>query len=409
MKLNPQDRVSAARIRLLQQAPFYGLLANRWTLQADPKTPDVWVDGKTLGFNPEWVDAASFDALMSAIAHSAHHIALLHHLRRNGRDEQDWNKAADIPVNAALVEGGFVLPKGVKVASGDEAKSAEECYSHFEQMKDRGGKNKKPGDNDAGGTPRDKPGDDPSDDDDAPGHGEVRDLPDPQHGGQMDEATLEKATGEALQDVAAIAQQAKSSGYGLPAHIEAQLKELLYPQADWRELLRDYLTALARADYSWSRPNRRFIGSGLYLPSLQSENNLGSIVIAVDTSTSVSLKALAAFGGAINELLEDLNPLEVTVIYCDQQIHRVETHTRDNYPIEFNAIGRGCTSLCPPFEYVKEHGLEPDVFLYFTDLGGRSPDAEPHYPVFWVDQDHFPAIMQIFGHKWGTYIPMNAK
>jgi predicted metal-dependent peptidase len=225
----------------------------------------------------------------------------------------------------------------------------------------------------------------------------------------MDEAEQEQATSEALQDIAAIAQQAKSSGYGLPASIEAQIHKLLYPLADWREILRDYLNSLARSDYSWSRPDRRFIGSGLYLPSLQSEGNLGNIVIAVDTSISISMDALALFGGAINELLEDLNPEQVTVIYCDQKIHRIETHTRDTYPIEFNAVGRGSTSLCPPFEYVDTNGIEPDVFLYFTDLRGRSPEIEPPYPVFWVDQDNNPQMMEIFGHKWGTYLPMGEK
>jgi predicted metal-dependent peptidase len=403
VKLNPQDRVSAARIRLLQQAPFYGLLANRWTLQPDPKAADVWVDGRTLGYNPKWVESASFDALMSAIAHSAHHVALLHHLRRNGRDGGEWNKACDIPVNAALDAGGFVLPKGVIVTPGDEAKSAEECYSHIERAKDKdqGGKNKKPGDDSGSSKDGDKPGD-------APSHGEVRDLPG-KSGGVMDEAEQDQATSEALQDIAAIAQQAKSSGYGIPASIEAQIHKLLYPLADWREILRDYLNSLARSDYSWSRPNRRFIGAGLYLPSLQSEGNLGNIVIAVDTSISISMDALALFGGALNELLEDLNPEQVTVIYCDQKIHRVETHTRDTYPIEFNAVGRGSTSLCPPFEYVDANGIDPDVFLYFTDLGGRSPEIEPPYPVFWIDQDNNPQMMEVFGHKWGTYLPMGAR
>lgn len=412
MKSNAQDRVSAARIRLLQQAPFYGLMAHRWQLQADPKAVDVWVDGKTLGYNPAWVDAASFDALLSAIAHSAHHVALLHHLRRHGRDKAAWNKAADVPVNAALHAGGFALPKGVKVNSGDEMKAAEECYTYTKPMDSAGGQQKrKEDDNQAGGQADGQGGgqdDDQADaDTDAPSSGEVRDQAGT-NGGEMDEAELEKATSEALQDVASIAQQAKASGYGLPASIEEQIKKLLYPQADWREILRDYLNSMARSDYSWTRPNRRFIGSGIYLPSMQAENNLGEIVISVDTSISISRDALAAFGGAINELLEDLNPEKVTVIYCDSKIHRVEEYSQDTYPIEFKAIGRGCTSLCPPFEYIEENGIYPDVFLYFTDLGGKSPESEPDYPVFWLDQDNNPAMMNVFNHKWGTYIPINA-
>jgi len=390
MKLNPQDRVSAARIRLLQQAPFYGLLANRWQLQADPKTPDVWVDGKTLGFNPEWVNAATFDALMSVIAHSAHHVALLHHLRRSGRDEKAWNNACDVPVNAALVAGGFVLPDGVTVEPGDEAKAAEECYQA-------------PPEGDPGVKGRGEPQDDENPG--SGGSGEVRDQPG-KNGGQMDPAEQEQEITAALQDIASIAQQAKASGFGLPASIEEQLHDLLYPNADWRELLRDYMSAAAKSDYSWSRPNRRFIAGGLYLPSLHSENELGDVVIAVDTSISINLKKLEQFGGAINELLEDLNPQSVTVIYCDQAIHRVDTFGIDEYPIEFHPIGRGSTSLCPPFEYVEEHGLEPAVFLYFTDLGGRSPEKEPPYPVLWIDQDGDPRMMDIYQHKWGTHIPM---
>jgi predicted metal-dependent peptidase len=223
---------------------------------------------------------------------------------------------------------------------------------------------------------------------------------------QMIMAEQEQEITAALQDIASIAQQAKASGFGLPASIEAQLHDLLYPNADWRELLRDYMTAAAKSDYSWSRPNRRFIAGGLYLPSLHSENELGDVVIAVDTSISINLKKLEQFGGAINELLEDLNPHSVTVIYCDQVIHRVDVFGIDEYPIEFHPVGRGCTSLCPPFEYVEEHGLEPAVFLYFTDLGGQSPEKEPPYPVLWIDQDGDPRMMELYRHKWGTHIPM---
>lgn len=41
----------------------------------------------------------------------------------------------------------------------------------------------------------------------------------------------------------------------------------------------------------------------------------------------------------------------------------------------------------PPFQYVADNDLNPDVFLYFTDMGGPTPETAPHYPVVWIDQN----------------------
>lgn len=383
-KLNPLERLSAARIRLLQHAPFYGLMANRWEMTPDATAQPLWIDGKTLGFNPEFVEKASFDELLSAMAHCAHHVALLHHLRRSDRDEKAWNIACDVPVNAALHSAGFKLPNGVKISDGDMGKSAEECYIHV--------KNKQ----------KDK---DKQSQQNQQGQGEVRDQPAP-NGGKMDQAQREQAIKETMQDVASMAQQAKSSGFGLPGDIEAQLKDMLYPKADWKEVLRDVLTAKSNDDYSWHRPNRRFIGNGLYLPSMEANNSLETLVIAVDTSISISMDALRLFAGAINEILDDVPPQEVYIIYCDSKIQRVVHVCKGDYPLDIVATGRGCTSLCPPFNYIDENRIQPNILLYFTDLAGASPLTEPPYPVYWIDQGDNKINMEIFRHRFGTYLAM---
>ena len=145
---------------------------------------------------------------------------------------------------------------------------------------------------------------------------------------------------------------------------------------------------IAKSDYSWSRPNRRFIHQGLYLPSPHSENEMGVVVIAVDVSGSVDQRKLSVFCGGVNGILEQTNPEKVIIIYCDMQITRVAEFARDEYPIEFECSGGGGTDLRPPFEYVAENDLNPDVFLYFTYLCGPRPESAPHYPVVWIDQDN---------------------
>ena len=47
------------------------------------------------------------------------------------------------------------------------------------------------------------------------------------------------------------------------------LDELMQPQVDWREVLREFVqTTCTGSDYStWKRPNRRYIGADIYMPS----------------------------------------------------------------------------------------------------------------------------------------------
>ena len=151
--------------------------------------------------------------------------------------------------------------------------------------------------------------------------------------------------------------------------------------------MREFMLNLAKSDYSWSRPNRRFIHQGLYLPSLHSENDMGKVVIAVDTSGSINSRKLTQFCTEINGIFEQVNPESVTVIYCDMRIESVSEFDRDEYPIVFECSGGGGTDLRPPFDYVEENELKPDVFLYFTDCVGPSPEREPNYPVVWIGQN----------------------
>jgi predicted metal-dependent peptidase len=394
-------------MNMLRKAPFYGLLAMRWNLEPDTKTPDVWINGQTLGYNPTWASDCSFDEMMSAIAHAAHHVALLHHLRRNGRDETQWNQASDVPVFAALRQGDFALPKGVCVKPGDELKSAEEIYSGMNQRQQpRPQPQPKPGDGQSAdsndqGKPRKSPG--------AGVHGEVRDQPSKTGNAEMDPAEKQEAISDAMEMIAAAAQQAKSqtSGAGVPAAIIRQIEELLYPLEDWRTLLRDYLTGIARSDYTWTKPNRRFIASGMYLPALWTQCELGNIVIAVDTSGSMDSRKLQLVGGGLSEIFEEFGFEKISVLYCDVKVHRVDEFNPGE-SFSFNAVGEGDTDFRPIFKRIADDDIRPDLLICFTDMGGRPPAIQPEYPVMWLDQtgDRNNPYVERFGPFPGIVVPM---
>ena len=74
------------------------------------------------------------------------------------------------------------------------------------------------------------------------------------------------------------------------------LDELLQPQIDWREALREFIqNTCAGSDYStYARPNRRLMSQGIYMPTGISQQ-VGELVIAVDTSGSIQRADLTAF------------------------------------------------------------------------------------------------------------------
>jgi predicted metal-dependent peptidase len=82
---------------------------------------------------------------------------------------------------------------------------------------------------------------------------------------------------------------------------------------DWRDVLREFLSRHARNDYSWLPPSRRYIHRELYLPGLRSEE-LGEVVLAVDTSGSIGQRELARFAAEAEGILDSFD-CTLTILY----------------------------------------------------------------------------------------------
>ena len=72
-------------------------------------------------------------------------------------------------------------------------------------------------------------------------------------------------------------------------------------------------------DQSYARPNRRLLHRGLTLPSDLTEPN-GEIVIGIDTSGSLTSSELGDISNHINDIIADINPIKVHVVYCDRTV-----------------------------------------------------------------------------------------
>ena len=233
------------------------------------------------------------------------------------------------------------------------------------------------GDSDSG-TP---PSCDPS------GTGEVMDSPgrtdDNADAGQAppDVSAEEQAWDEAMHQALNLA---KAQGKA-PGAVEETVRDAHRSTLDWRSLLRRYMTDAAARDYSWSVPNRRFIDSGLYLPSIRSEG-MGTLAVIIDTSGSVDSDALAAFWSEVREVAAEVEPERVIIFQVDAAVQDEEHYAPSELPERIIVKGRWGTDFRPGFERLAEQGIQPAVCLYFTDMDcDRYPETEPLFDVLWCD------------------------
>jgi predicted metal-dependent peptidase len=139
------------------------------------------------------------------------------------------------------------------------------------------------------------------------------------------------------------------------------------------------------AAYSWMRPKRRHVWSGLYLPGITSEG-VGEIAIGVDCSGSVSSRQLGLFEAEIRSILAGQRPRLVHVLYFDAAVQRVETY-QAGQPVSLSPVGGGGTDFRPCFEWLQERGIAPQTLVFLTDLRGRFPNEAPPYPVIWASTE----------------------
>ena len=452
-------RVSDCVTELLRKQPFFGSLVLRLPLRPDPSRETLATDGHEIRYSPRWVAETEAHLIETAMARVVMACALKHHTRRGERDPERWQMASQLVTHALIRDAGFTLPPD---AEAWDDLSVEQAYERLPTPED--GESEDDGDPSSGtagagasaaqsspdgddndtGDPSGSAGDgdrqdedgDAKDDgaDDQKPHGDDEgedgqsqdagsDAPpshDPSGTGEVMDAGARSAndseSGETPVDVAAEEQAwdeamhqalniARAEGK-VPGQVEETVKGAHTSTLDWRALLRRYMTDTAKSDYSWSLPNRRFIDSGLYLPSIRSEG-METIAVIIDTSGSLPAATLAAFWAELREVVAEIRPESVVVLQVDAAVQDAAEYAPDDLPDEIALKGRGGTDFRPGFEWLDEQGIQPAVCLYFTDMECSSyPEEEPGFPVAWVNWGPQPSDWN--REPWGERIDIAA-
>ena len=391
--LSAQEKLQTARSRLateIQKPFYYGIVYRRPLIVADPPVVTALVDGKIarasvptaaidakgqMYWNEKWVDTLSIDECVFVMAHEAMHYMLRHPLRRGERDGREWNVAGDKVINDMLIADNVgKAPECGVFMDGARAYTADQLYVDPEENGGEG--------SGCVGQLGDLEGD-------------ILEIP-------MTPEEEAEAEAEAKLEVINAEKLMKLRGFEPQPEMQRLIDQIKVKPVPWHEILQNEMSFLVKADQSWSRPNKKYRHMGLYLPITDEEPVLGTVVIAFDTSGSISLKEGEMFAAHCNTIFERLPPQEVHLLFIDSSLAHVDTYTHDELPITVDKMhGGGGTSFKPAFDYIRKK-LSDDIecLLYFTDLWGDQDDiAPPPYPVFW-------GATELRNVDFGTIVPI---
>lgn len=416
MPLEEADTVELDELkrRLISQHPFWGTCACHLNWKEDRKIPTGWTDGTHLALNPEHLASLTMLERLSLAAHEIDHVVKRHPWRRGNRDPFKWNEACDFQVNADLKEAGFVIPASWLYDPQYAGKSAEWIYSAREaeqqhspeepqkpsdesgddesQQDDSGDSGDEGGDSgDDSSQPRDdgEPDNGDGESGEGDGPGELV-MPDSPSGEFADGAVTSGEEGDQLteQDWESIAEAAMlvaSQAGKMPGGEAQSLKAAREPRVAWKDEVREFVTHSIPSFRSFSRPNRRFIHKGLYLPG-PVKNNVGPIVLIIDTSGS-TYHIRQQFAEEIDGFMREVAPEKLVVVYIDTEVQGVDEFLPGD-EVKIDMRGGGGTLSQPAFDYIEQERLDPMAAFYLTDLELGDVPQEPGYPVMWVTPLH---------------------
>jgi len=353
-KLNAQKKIEKARVGLYLDAPFWTTTLFKLPMLEDKDgaiTRTMATDGKSIYYFPPFVNSITLEETKGVLAHETGHVILLHPFRRQSREMKKFNKACDLALNPILIDAGFKLPKDALIEPTYKGLDAEKIYTLIP---------------------------DPPEGEPQPA-GEVIDYPAPSEG-EKKQAELEQR----LYNVQA-AQIAKRQG-NLPNGLERLIDDLTAPKINIKEVIGRFVEQSSKNDYTWTTPNRRYLGHDLFLPSLKSPE-LGHIAFLTDISGSVTNEQVKDLLAVIKGTIEIYRNAELSLIFfattASQPLTITDETEVQNIKTPKN-IGSG-TNYRPPFEMIKTANLDPIGIIVLTDGYCHSfPEQEPDAPVLWI-------------------------
>ena len=357
---NVREKLITARIALLLKAPFFGNLATRLKLvNADEWLSTAATDGRNFYYNSEFVNKLLQKQVEFLVGHEVLHVVYDHMGRRQDRDAQLFNVAADYCVNADLIDskiGEKITSVPILFDKKYAGMSSEEVYDLLYENAE------KIDINDLLKQLLDEHLDDgDEDEEDGEGKGDKEGK-----GGRPGKMTAEEK--KALRDeIREAVLQAAGSG-NLPAGVKRMINSLTNPQLNWRELIRQQVQSLVKADFTWARMNRK----GQHLDAILPGSNFAETIdvsVSIDASGSMSESMLRDILSEVKGIMEAFDDFKLDVWTFDTKVYGYEKYTPDNLDDidSYELQGGGGTDFECNWDFMRENEIAPKLFIMFTD------------------------------------------
>lgn len=196
--------------------------------------------------------------------------------------------------------------------------------------------------------------------------------------GGMDDHEWDSANGMSNEEKEALARdidQALRQGAILAGkmngNVPREITDLLTAKVDWREALAEFITSFCidKDISTWRRPNRRWVGQDVYMPSVYGES-VGRVVVGVDMSGSIGPKEIGQFLAEVRKICETVKPEAVDLLYWDTRVCQHETYEQDqleNLLSSTKPRGGGGTSPQCIVDYIKSKKIKAECAVVLTD------------------------------------------
>jgi predicted metal-dependent peptidase len=381
-----ERRLKKVKIGLMRNPKFAlwsGILMLGKT-SVDDSVPTACTNGRDEKYGRAFVDGLDDKELGFVVLHENLHKAFRHLFiwrKLYEEDKQLANAACDYVINLMIVKSDpsqsvVAMPrKDGKVIGLLDVKyanmNAKQVFDLLKQEQQQGG--------DAGG---DSDGEDGGggkqgfDDHDWEGAQELT---------EQEKKGIAKEVDQALRQGMIAHNKANGAGAG---RMGRELGDLLEPQIDWREVLREFVKSICNAKdaSSWRRVNRRYLSGDTYMPTLVGER-VGRIAIGIDTSGSIGGPELDRFLSEVKSIAEDVHPEFVDLIYWDSEVAAHEEYdvaTVPNIVSSTKPKGGGGTDPTAMMRYLKEKNITPECIIMLTDGYIGDWGSEWNAPILWA-------------------------
>lgn len=325
----------------------------------------AYTDGVNKRYGEAFMSGLSDAEFNAVVMHENLHVALKHlplHKRKWKENAKAANIAADFVVNDIIYQlqrwdSDFIkLPECALYDDKYHNWSFDQVYR---DLMDKSSTSKKPSScqqGDGNGDPLD--GMEPLDEHDY--ESEVSDA----KGNELSDKQIADAVDSALREGGMLAGKV---GGDMPRAI----KDLLTPQVDWREELREWVSefAVGKDEYTFRKFDRRHIVNDLYMPTTYSDT-VGDLVVCIDTSASIGQRQINEFATELASITDSVTPSGIRILWWDTMVRgdqRLEPTQYSSLRTLLKPKGGGGTSIACVPKYIKDKNIEAEAVIVFTD------------------------------------------